>query len=59
MCSAVALGNVVGVTENIFLKSIIPLQSHFHTDTVIPLRLEMKDFINWRLSLIEEVYEGT
>ena len=59
MSTAVALRNIVGVTEDAFLKPVIPLQCHLDANTVIAGGLEVENLVNRRLSLIKVVNEGT
>tara|TARA_A100001015_G_scaffold281824_1_gene345444 strand:+ start:1981 stop:2139 length:159 start_codon:yes stop_codon:yes gene_type:complete len=46
VCATVALRNIIGVTEDILLISVIPLKRHFHTNAVIISGFEMKHLIN-------------
>ena len=44
--AAIALGNIVGKAENVFLIGIIPLHGHFHRNTVfLPLKIEVEDLV--------------
>ncbi|MNE47906.1 hypothetical protein D3C80_1423350 [compost metagenome] len=35
MCAAIALGNVVGEAQNIFMVAVVPPHSHFNRDTIL------------------------
>ena len=46
MRPAIPLGNVVGVTEDILLEGIVPLQGDLHPDTLVSVILEVKRAID-------------
>ena len=58
MCTTVALRNIVGVTENAFLKPVIPLQRHLNTNTILVGCLKVENLVNGRLSLVKEINKG-
>ena len=55
--TTVTLRNVVGKAVNVFLEAIVPLQGHFHTDTVF-FRREIEDIrMDRRFVLVEILNE--
>ncbi len=46
VCSAIALRDIVGVTKNILLEAVIPLQCNLNANAIITHRFEMKDLVN-------------
>src|SRR5690606_18080239 len=40
--TAVALGNVVGETQQVLVEAVVPLHGHFHADPVIALNVEVE-----------------
>ncbi len=53
MRTTVTLWNVVGEAVDVFLETVVPLQSHFHADTVFFSR-EIEDiWVNWRFVLVQ------
>ena len=59
MCSTITLRNIVGVAENAFLESIIPLQRYFHSYAIVTLSLEVEHLVNRGFGLVKEIYEST
>ena len=55
--AAIALRDVVGVAENVFLEAVVPLQRDFHADFVVSSNLEVKRLIHRCLVLVEVVDE--
>ena len=53
MGASVALRNIIGIAENVFLVAVIPLQCHLNTGTVFAIRVEMHDFIDCGLIGVE------
>ena len=43
--AAIALRNVVGVRENLFLKAIVPLHRDFDADAIVALLREVEDLV--------------
>ena len=58
MGTTIALGNVVGITEDIFLKTVIPLQGHLDTGPILTLNVKMHDLINRGLVGVQIFHEG-
>ena len=57
MSTTVTLRNVIGKAVNVFLEAIVPLQGHFHTDTVF-FRREIEDIrMDRRFVLVEILNE--
>ena len=56
--AAVALGNVVGVGEDLLLEAVVPLHGHFHGNAVAAGGLEMEDLVQRFLVAVEELDEG-
>ena len=54
MRTAVSLRNIVGITVQAFLKTVVPLQRDLNLYAFVCLRLEMTHFGNGRLALIEK-----
>ena len=57
--STVPLGNIVGVTENIFLERVIPLQGDFDTDTTLLHHFKVNWLVNGRLVQVKVTDECT
>ena len=55
--TAVALRNIVGVAENIFLVGVIPLQRHFNTGAIRGIHLEMKRLMNRCFIAVQEIHK--
>ena len=45
MSTAVTLRDIIGVTKNIFLETIVPLQGYLNAGAVIPVSVEMHNFV--------------
>jgi len=58
MGTAISLRNIIGVTENIFLKTIIPLQSHLNTGAIFPVSAEMHNLINSAFIGVQKFNKG-
>ena len=59
MGAAVALRDVVGVAEHVFLVGVVPLQRHLDADVVVHAR-EMEHRRVYRvLVLVQVLHEGT
>ncbi|MNC06246.1 hypothetical protein D3C75_537530 [compost metagenome] len=57
MGTAITLWDVVGKAVDVFLETVVPLQRHFHTDTVF-LGREIEDiWVNWRFVLVQVLNE--
>ena len=54
MGATIALGNIVGITQYVFLKAIIPLQSDLNAHTTFCSNVTVKNFINRSLTFIKE-----
>ena len=42
MGSTVALRNIVGKAQQVFIETVVPLHGNFHGDAVVPLHIEME-----------------
>ena len=58
MGAAVALWDIVGVAENVFLEGVIPLQCDLHADAIGVVLLEVEGFVDGSLVLVQVVDEG-
>ena len=58
MSTAVSLGNIIGVTQNIFLKAVIPLKRNLDTNTTFSFCLEVADFVNAVFAPVKKIDEG-
>ena len=58
MGTTVPLGDVVGVTENIFLETVIPLQRHFDAYTTLGSRFAVKHTVEAIFTGIEKPDKG-
>ena len=57
MSTAITLWNVVGEAVDVFLETIVPLQCHFHADTVF-FGGEVENIrVNWRFVLVQILNE--
>ena len=45
MSTAVTLRDIIGVTKNIFLEAIVPLQGYLNAGAVFPVSVEMHNFV--------------
>ena len=45
MCAAIALRNIVGIAEYVFLVGVVPLQGHLDAGAVIGFSLEVKRLV--------------
>ena len=57
MGTAIALGNIVGITENIFLERVIPLQRHLNPNAVIRVQLEVKGLVHHGFIQVQVIHE--
>ena len=55
----IPLGDIVGVGEDVFLITVIPLQRYFDTDSVFTLAIEMNHAVERRPVLVEKIDKGT
>ncbi len=59
MGATVPLGNIVGIGEDIFLVTVVPLQRDFHAGAVIALGIEVHDAVERRPILIQVFDKGS
>ncbi len=59
MGTTVTLGNVIGITEDVFLEAVVPLQSHFYPNAVFFTVVgEVHHLVNRGFILVNMFYKG-